>query len=106
DQARGILERSTDLLEWNARCVGGEERVRPRLVLERGEQRPLGVEILEDRLDDHVGSRNAIAGDVGNQPIERVAGAAWILEPICEELRGALHGGAQSLCRLSAQGRR
>ena len=34
------------------------------LRLQRGEQRSLGIEILEDRLDDDVGARDAVAGDV------------------------------------------
>ena len=76
DQATRILERRADLLEWNARRVGGEQRVGLRLRFQRHEQRLLGVEILEDRLDDHVRVRHAVAGDIGNEPVERVAHAA------------------------------
>ena len=40
-----------------------------RLRLDRGEQRALGVEILEDRLDDDVGAGDAVARDIGDQAV-------------------------------------
>ena len=89
DEARRVRERGRDLLERDRRRVGREDRVGLRALLDRGEQRPLRLDVLEDRLDDDVGLRDAVAGDVRYQPVGRVAGATRILEPLAEELRGA-----------------
>ena len=91
DEARRIGQRGRDVLERNARRVRREDRAGLRLALERREQRALGVDVLEDRLDDDVGARDAVAGDVRNQPVGRVANAARILQAIGEQLGCALH---------------
>ena len=78
----GSRHRRRDVLERDARRVGREDRVGLRLRLERREQRALGLEVLEDRLDDHVGARDAVAGDVRDQPVDRVADAARVLQPL------------------------
>ena len=46
------------------------------------EQRALGLDVLEDRFDDHVGVRDAVAAHVGNQPVERIADPPRILETL------------------------
>ena len=61
--------------------------------LERGEQLLLGLEVLEDGLDNDIGARYAVAGDVGNEAVQRVSHAQWILEPVRKEFRRAPHRG-------------
>ena len=97
DEPRRIGERTRDLLERNARRIGRQDRLGLRLLLERREQRPLGVDVLEDRLDDDVGARDAVTRHVRNQPIVRVAHAARIAQPVGEELARALHRRRQAL---------
>ena len=103
DEPRRVGERRRDFLERDARRVGREQRRRLRLLLDGSEQRPLGLDVLEDRLDDHVGARDAVACDVGNQPVEGVATAARILEPLREELAGPLHRRPEALGVLVLQ---
>src|SRR5439155_23357582 len=80
DQTRRILQRGGDVGELEARGVGGEDRAGLRRRLELREERALRFQVLEDRLDDHVGARRARAADIGNQPVERVAHAARVAQ--------------------------
>jgi len=68
-----VLQRRGDVLERNGGRIGRQQRPRPGLCLDGGEQRALGVAVLEDRLDDDVGTGDAVAGDVRDQPVGRVA---------------------------------
>ena len=68
------------------------------------EQLLLGLEVLEDRLDDHVGAANAVAGDVGDDAIQRVACAQGVLEALGKKPGGARKRGREPLCVLVLQG--
>ena len=67
------------------------------------EERALRLEVLEDRLDDDVGVPRAFAGDVGNQPVERVAHAPLVAQAPLEELGRALDRGREALGRRVLQ---
>ena len=92
DEACRIAHRRGDPFQRNTGRVGGEDRAGPGLRLERGEERALGVEVLEDRFDDHVGAGHAVARHVGDQPVGGIAHAARVLQALAEELGGATHG--------------
>src|SRR5581483_4459111 len=62
--------------------VRGEDRMRLRHGLDFREQRALGLEVLEDRLDHDVGARGAGARYVRDQPVERVAQTAAMSPPM------------------------
>ena len=59
------MQRGGRGFERQARGVGREHRVGAHARLGRRVQRPLGVQVLEDRLDDDVGLGDAAAVDVG-----------------------------------------
>ena len=86
-----VGSRSADaiVLERNARRVRREDRVGLRLLLDGREQRALRVGVLEDRLDDHVGSRDAVTRDIRDQPVGRVAHLARVAQALGEQLAGA-----------------
>ena len=90
DQPARVFQRRADLLQRDAGRIGCEQRGWPGLRLQRNEQFPLGVEILEDGFDDDVGPRRAVAGYVRNQAVECVAHSPRILEAIGKELAGTL----------------
>ena len=50
----------------------------------------LGLEILEDRLDDDVGRGDAVAGDIGAQPRARRGVLGRIAQALVEQLLRAL----------------
>ena len=57
DQAARFAQLLGEHLDLDARGVGGEYRARLELGLELGIQRALGIDVLEDGLDDDVGMR-------------------------------------------------
>ena len=63
------------LLERNARRVGGEDRAGLHLRLDAGKDLALEFEIFRHRFDDQIGAGNAVALEIGNQAVERVAHA-------------------------------
>ena len=75
--ALGMLAGDGDSRDRDRGGVGGEDRVGARHAFELGEQRLLGIEPLDDGLDDHVGladlgevagDRDAVDGGVGLAP--------------------------------------
>jgi hypothetical protein len=67
------------------------------------EERTLGVDVLEDRLDDHVGARDAVARDVGQQPVARIARTARVLQAIGEAACSRASSRARGAPRLVLQ---
>ena len=104
DQAFRRLQRVGDVLQTQAGRVGRQHRVRPGHAFEPCEQRPLGGQVLEDRLDDHVRTRRAVALRVGNQAIEREAHLPFIAPVLAlEELRRTRDRRRDPLHRLILQ---
>ena len=86
------------LLERNARRVGGEDGVGFHLRLDAGEDFPLELEHFRHRLDDQVGGGDAVALEVGDQTVERVAHlAAVVAADDGVERAGALDGAGDRL---------
>src|SRR5439155_727094 len=61
------------------------------------------LQILEHRLDDHVRVTDPVAGDIGNQPVARIADPPRILQPVLEQLRRAAHRRRELFGRLVLQ---
>ncbi len=86
------------LLERDARRVAGEDRVRLHLRLDAGKDFALELEIFRHRLDDQVGAGDAVALEIGNEAIERVAHApAVVAADLSIKLRGALDRAADRI---------
>jgi len=94
-EARRVLEFRADVGELEARGIRGEERLRLRLRFELREQFALGLQILEDRLDDDVRLPGSVSGDVGNQPVERVPNYGFVAQPAFEKLGRRVSSQAQ-----------
>ena len=75
--ALGVLAPGGDGRDRDRRGVGGEDGVRADELLEPGEQRLLGLELLDDRLDDDVGLADLgqILGD--RDALDRGLGVAF-----------------------------
>jgi hypothetical protein len=103
DQARRILERRRNVGQFEAGGVGGDQRLGFGARFDVGEQGLLGVEVFEDRLDDHVGLAHAIPFGVGDQAVEGEAGGFPVAQLLFEELRGAADGRRDAFHRLVLQ---
>ena len=86
DEALGSRELRRQRLEHEARGVGGEQRAGLHARLEARVQLLLGLEVLEDRLDDDVGLGHARAGDIRAQPRARRGVLRRIAQALVEEL--------------------
>src|SRR5439155_6092957 len=86
-----------------ARRIRGEESLRLRLGFELGEQLALGLQVLENRLDDDVRMPRSVPGDVGSQAVERVTNSEFVAQPAFEELGRALYRRREALGRLVLQ---
>ena len=86
DELLGPLQAGAQLLQRNARRVGGEDRVRPHLRLDRGIDLALELERLRHRLDHQVGGAHALAREIGDQPVERVARLDPLVADLAEQL--------------------
>ena len=69
------------LLQRNARRIGGEDGVGLHLRLDTGEDLAFEIENFRHRLDDQIGGGNAGAVEIRDQAIERVA-------HVCADCRG------------------
>ena len=68
------------------------------LRLDAGEDLALELEIFRHRLDDQIGTGNAVALEIGNEAVERVAHApAVVAADLAVKLGGALDGAADRL---------
>src|SRR6266851_1966409 len=102
-QARRIPEFRADVGELETRRVRGEESFRLCLHFELREQFALGLQVLENRLDDDVRPPRSVPGDVGNQAVERVPNSGFFAQPAFEKLGRALHRRREALGRLVLQ---
>jgi hypothetical protein len=76
-----------------------------RAPLDVGEQRALGLQVLEDRLDHHVGLGHAVAGRVGDQAVEGEAHLPRLAAQLAlEALGGPGDGRRDALDALVLQG--
>src|SRR5256885_11217288 len=98
-EARRILEFRADVGELEARRIRGEESLRLRRRLELREQFALGLQVLENRLDDDVRPPRSVPGDVGSQPVERVPNSGFFAQPAFEKLGRALYRRREALGR-------
>ncbi len=79
DQPLRPRQALAQLLERDARRVGGEDRVRLHLRLDAGKDLSLEVEHFRHRLDDQVGGGDAVALEIGDQAVERIAHLAAVV---------------------------
>ena len=103
DQTLRRPQHRRNLLERNTGCVGGQHGIRTRMLFKCGKQRPLGLDVFEDRLNDHIRTRDAVASNVRNQSVRGVADPPRIAQAIGEELGGALHRRRKAFCVLVLQ---
>ena len=85
DEPRRVLQRRGDVLQPQAGGVGGEHGTRLHAWFQSAEQRMLGLDVLEDGFDDHVGVRHAVALRVGNQAVEGGAGLERVAQFLGEQ---------------------
>ena len=88
--ARGRARPLRSCFERDARRVGGEDRVRPHLRLDRRIDLALQLERFRHRLDHQVGAAHALAREIGDQPVERVADLDALVADLAEQLGRAL----------------
>jgi len=90
DEMIGPLQALAQLLQRNARGVGGENRARLHPRLGRGIDLALELERLRHRLDDEIGEAHALTGEIGDQPVERVADRDALVTDLAVEIGRAL----------------
>ncbi len=91
DKPLGPRQPLAQLFERDARRVAGEDRARLHLRLDAGEDFALEFEIFRHRLDNQVGAGNAVALEIGDKAIERIAhSAALVAADLAVKLGGAL----------------
>jgi len=90
DEAVGAAQPFAQLLERDARRVGGEDCVGAHLLLGRRVDVLLEIEPLRSRLDHEVGGANSIPAQIRNQAVERVADLDALVADLFVELRRAL----------------
>ncbi len=91
EQPFGLRQRRSQILQRNARRVGGEDRARLHPRLEAGIDLLLQLQLLRHRLDDQIGGANAFAVEIWDQPVERVADIGALAHDLAEQIGGALH---------------
>ena len=90
EQPLGLLQRGAQILQRNARRVGGEDRARLHLRLEPGIDLLLQLQLFRHRLDDEIGVADALGLHVRHQPVERVAHIGALAHDLAEQIGGAL----------------
>ena len=90
DQPLRLRQRGAQVLQRNARGVGGEDRARLHPGLERGIDLLLQLEFFRHRLDDEIGIADALAVHIRHEAIQRVADVDALAHDLAEQLRGAL----------------
>ncbi len=91
DQPLRPRQSLAQLLERDARRVGGENGVGLNLRLDAGEDLALQIENFRHSLDDQVRGGDAFALEIGDQAVERVAhSAAVVAADLAEQVGGAL----------------
>ena len=73
--------------------------------LEAGIDLLFQLQLLGHRLDDQIGGANALAVEIGNQPVERVADIRALAHDLAEQIGRALHRAGDRL-RLHVRQRR
>jgi hypothetical protein len=68
DQAAGVGQGLGNILEPERGSVGGKHGARLYFFFQLLEEALLDVELLHDRLDDHVGMLDMLAGGIGDEP--------------------------------------
>src|SRR5262249_56743914 len=86
---RGGGEAGAQVWQGNARGVGGENRARAHLRLDRGVDLALELERLRHRLDDEIGGAHALACEIGREAVERVADVDALVADLAVKLAGA-----------------
>ena len=90
EQPFGPLQRGAQILQRDARGVGGEDRARLHLWLEAGIDLLLQLQLFRHRLDDEIGVAHALAVHVGHKAVERVADFGRLADDLAEQFGGAL----------------
>src|SRR6185312_2438574 len=92
------LQSLAQLLEGNARSIGGENCPLSHFRLDAGVNLLLEIELFRHRLDNEVGRRYAFAAEVRDQPVERIAyPAAIVATDLAVEVSSALDCAGQGL---------
>ncbi len=90
EQPLGPRERGAQILQRNARGVGGEDRARLHDRLEPGIDLLLQLQLFRHRLDDEVGVADTLGLHVRHQPVERIAHGGTLAQDFSVEIGGAL----------------
>ena len=85
DQPLRTLQRGAQILQRNARGVGGEDRARLHARLDPGIDLLLQLELFRHRLDDEIGVAHALAVEIGHQAVERVAHVGALADDLAEQ---------------------
>ena len=81
------LQTRAQILQRNARGVGGEDRTRLHDGLEPGIDLLLQRQLFRHRLDDEIGVADALAAHIGHQPIQRIAHIGALAQDFSEQFR-------------------
>ena len=84
------LQLRAQLLKRNARRIGGENRAGAHPGLYPRIDLALQIQDLRHRLDDEVGGARALAVEVGDESIERIANLGSLVPDLCEQVGRAL----------------
>ena len=102
EQPLGLLQRGAQILQRNARGIGGEDRAGLHLRLEPGIDLLLQLQLFRHRLDDEIGVADALAVHVRHQPVQRVAHIGALAQDLAEQIGGALDRAGDRLGFMSA----
>ena len=91
------LQRRAQILQRNARGVGGEDRARFHFRLKPGIDLLLQLQLFRHRFDDEVGVVDALAVEIGNEPVQRVADIGALAHDLAEQIRCAFHSARNRL---------
>ena len=97
EQPLGLLQRGAQILQRDARRVGGEDRARLHLGLEAGIDLLLQLQLFRHRLDDEIGVADALGLHVRHQPVQRIAHRRALAQDLAEQIGGALDGARDRL---------
>ena len=104
DKAARLVQHGAKILELDTRCVRGDERLGLLHRLQLPVELLLGLEILEDSLDDEVRPGDAVARNVRLQACRGRCPRRLITHLLVEQLPRALHGRGDILLFAILQG--
>ena len=91
DQPLRRFQGRAQILQRNARGVGGEDRAGFHFRLKPGIDLLLQLQLFRHRFDDEVGVADALAVEIRDQPVQRVADIGALAHDLAEQIRCAFH---------------